>query len=72
VEYAHEVWAFPFPTALPVPRSPQISKAVPKPATKWRAHKVALEARNILRLTAAGLGPELAALIAGIHLDYSD
>jgi len=69
VEDAHEVWDLLCPTAPPVPRSQQISREVPKPATTRRAPRVAPEPRYCLSFTAAGLRPELAAVIAGIHLE---
>ena len=45
---------------------------MPKPATKRRAPKVAPEPRYCLSFTAAGLRPELAAVIAGIQLKEGD
>jgi len=72
VEDAHEAWDLLCTTAPPVPRSQQISREVPKPASKRRADKVAEEPRYCLSFTAAGLRPELAAVIAGIHLEEGD
>jgi len=63
------VWDLLCPTAPTVPRSQQISREVPKPATKRRALRVAPEPRYCLSFTAAGLRPELAAVIAAIHLE---
>jgi hypothetical protein len=66
VEKAHEDWDLPCPTVLPVPRSLQGSKVGPLARAAQGA------SRYCLSFTAAGLRPDLAAVIAGVYLEEGD
>lgn len=66
VENRDQDWLLPCSPAQPVPRSPQGSRGVPLARAAQRAP------RYCLSFTAAGLRPDLAAVIAGIHREEGD